>query len=514
MALKGPTWFGIWFGTWFALLALAAAQCDISPLQLTWSNTTVSNDGLAVTRGIEVGIGTPNQIFAFRPATTLNNTRINNVLGCVSAANDSCVGGEGGVFDSSKSSTYEVSIKAQWNGSQIDQESSTGAYVYFNDVVDFQSNGHVRGFPLVMDSEPGSQSGLPLGTNSSFLRAAVMGGVAPSTAFGLWTGSRSVAPVDGLLVIGGYDQARVAGPFTSFPIGNWSLSRSCPLQVTVSQVTYAGISLFANSSETMNACIEPSTQRNVFTPDVATAFGRVTSQNSSAYSGMDYPINQRPTGDLTITLSNGYNTTITNFELFAPLRGSDQYGRYAIVNNSVIEAGVADNRKASPSSVLPTLGGLFLTFNYLIVDYEKSEFRLAPAVPSNEEVPSSNITAICTPTPTPTPSSSPTPSSPPSATSTSKSSSKNVGAIAGGTVGGVIGFALLCGLAFFSFRRYRRHRDSVNSANSLRSPVSQIPSELAAREEPKPIHEMPTSRQASVRRTEGRHAPGSPVVSP
>jgi len=53
----------------------------------------------------------------------------------------------------------------------------------------------------------GSQSGLPLGTNSSFLRAAVMGRVAPSTAFGLWTGSRSVAPVDGLLVIGGYDQA-------------------------------------------------------------------------------------------------------------------------------------------------------------------------------------------------------------------------------------------------------------------------------------------------------------------
>lgn len=119
MALKEPTWFGTLFAL-LALLTLAAAQCDISPLQLAWSNTTVSNDGLAVTRGIEVGIGTPNQIFAFRPATTLNNTRINNVLGCGSASNDSCVGGEGGVFDPSKSRTYEVSIKAQWNGSQID----------------------------------------------------------------------------------------------------------------------------------------------------------------------------------------------------------------------------------------------------------------------------------------------------------------------------------------------------------------------------------------------------------
>ena len=145
----------------------------------------------------------------------------------------------------------------------------------------------------------------------------------------------------------------------------------------------------------------------MFTLDVASAFSRVISQNSLAYSGMYYPVNQRPTGNLTITLSNGYNTTITNSELFAPLRGSDQYGRYAIVNNSIIEAGVADNRKSDPSSVLPTLGGLFLTFNYLIVDYEKGEFRLAPAVPSDQQIASSNITTICTPTPSP--SSAPSP---------------------------------------------------------------------------------------------------------
>ena len=135
--------------------AISWAQCDIPPLQLAWSNTTVSIDGFAVTRGIEVGLGTPNQIFSFRPSSTVNNTRVNNVLSCVSASNDSCVGSDGGVFNPSISSTYQVSIKAQWNGSQIDQEDSTGSYVYFNDGVDFQSNGHVRGFPLVLDSEPG-----------------------------------------------------------------------------------------------------------------------------------------------------------------------------------------------------------------------------------------------------------------------------------------------------------------------------------------------------------------------
>ena len=131
------------------------SQCDVPPLKLAWSNTTVTESGLGVARGIEIGIGTPNQIFAFRPSTTLNNTRVNNVLVCGSAANDSCIGGIGGAFTPSKSRTYTVSIKARWNGSQIDTESPTGAYVYFNDAVDFQQNGHVEGFPLVMDSQSG-----------------------------------------------------------------------------------------------------------------------------------------------------------------------------------------------------------------------------------------------------------------------------------------------------------------------------------------------------------------------
>jgi hypothetical protein len=132
---------------------LVGAQCDIPPLTLTWANLSVTQDGLGVARGIELGIGTPHQIFAFRPSTTLNNTRINNVVNCGSATNDSCIGGLGGAFDSTKSTSYAVSIKSQWNGSQIDDEDDTGGYVYFNDDVAFQENGHVDGFPLVMDSE-------------------------------------------------------------------------------------------------------------------------------------------------------------------------------------------------------------------------------------------------------------------------------------------------------------------------------------------------------------------------
>lgn len=135
-------------------IATVSAQCDVPPLPLAWTNTTVTSDGLGVTRGIEMGIGTPNQIFALRPYTALNNTRVNNVADCDSISNDTCVGGEGGVFNSQASPTYSVSIKGNWNGSQIDTEDSTGSYVYFNDRVSFQSAASVYGFPVVMDSEP------------------------------------------------------------------------------------------------------------------------------------------------------------------------------------------------------------------------------------------------------------------------------------------------------------------------------------------------------------------------
>ena len=131
----------------------AIQACDITPLLLDWSNITVSANGVAITRGIEVGVGTPNQIFALRPSTTLNNTRLSNVIDCVSESNSSCVGAKGGVYDSSKSSTFSVSLKDRWNGSQADLERVTGAYVYFNDLLNFQLNGSIKGCPLVENSD-------------------------------------------------------------------------------------------------------------------------------------------------------------------------------------------------------------------------------------------------------------------------------------------------------------------------------------------------------------------------
>lgn len=225
---------------------------------------------------------------------------------------------------------------------------------------------------------------------------------------------------------------------------------------------------------------------------------------------MQYNVSQRPTGNLTITLDNGYRSTISNDELFTPLRGSDQYGRYTITNNSVLEAGVADNRKSNPSSVTPTLGGLFLTFNYLFVDYRNGVFNLAPAVASSNTSSAVNIVTVCTssnisnttqsPTPTPTPSSS--------------SSKTNVGAIAGGVVGGVVGLALLGILVFFLLRRRRRESQSSpemtedkSQPREMMSPVSPVQSnvlsEMGTKERIDRPYELSTSRNVSPSRQSG-----------
>lgn len=129
-----------------------ACANDVPPLLLSWTNVTVSKDGNAVSRGIEIGVGTPNQVFSLRPSIGDVNMWLFNLATCGSASNDSCIGTAGGAYSSGNSSTFELTTQARWNGSQSINEE--GSFIYFNDVIDFGQNGTAYGYPMFMD-QPG-----------------------------------------------------------------------------------------------------------------------------------------------------------------------------------------------------------------------------------------------------------------------------------------------------------------------------------------------------------------------
>ncbi|KAL8916376.1 MAG: hypothetical protein Q9172_006333 [Xanthocarpia lactea] len=457
--------------SWALHVNAVSVDCSVAPLSLSWSNITVSANGLAVTRGIEIGIGTPNQIFSLRPSTTLNNTRIANVLDCGSQTNTSCVGGKGGVFDSSKSSTFVVSLKNRWNGSAADTEAATGAYVYFNDVIDFQANGTVRGYPLVQNSDliSGPEAGLPLGQNSSFLAAVTQAKVAPSSVWGLDAGDRSLSPRDGKLVVGGYDASRIEGNLKTFPLGTWTNQQPCPLQVKVAQVSYTSPNisnafLLPLTSDGVIACIEPQQQRFTFLPSMVNNFTDITGYNSS-YPGLTFPAVSRPNGALQITLDNGYTTTIPNDHLFTPQRGSDENGQYVVTNSSIFETGMVYNPYEDDAEVQLILGGLYLTYNYLVVDYDYSQFQMAQTV-QGAEASNPEIVTVCEPNHT---------TAGPNTSGTRGSS--RAAAIGGGTAGGVVGLAAIAALCYFLIRKRRRdhQRQDQKGAQQNSSSMAMTP---------------------------------------
>jgi hypothetical protein len=255
-------------------------------------------------------------------------------------------------------------------------------------------------------------------------------------------------------------------------------------------------------------CIEPSVQRFVFPPTIAKNFGIYTGQNSTLYpKTMRYNVSTRPVGDLVITLSNGYTTTITNDELFAPLRGSDKNGRYTITNDSTLEAFVSDTRDQKPNDVDTSFGAMFLTFNYLMVDYANNTFNLAPAIISKTGDSRPDLTTVCKAS-----QNSPAPPARPTPSPTPKSS--NTGAIAGGVVGGIAGLALMAGLIFLCLGRrnsQREHKGSVDTTTPMNfgpTPVHRHASEMSAGHEVQvspqmPVHELPSQRWPSLRKGPG-----------
>ena len=124
-----------------------------TPLLLPIENVTVSESGVAISRGIAIGVGNPQQILSILPSTASDDLFITNVANCGDSKNDTCIGTVGGVFSPGKSSSYVVTTKSQWNGTK-DYDVDGGSYIFFNDELRYGETGSELGYPTYMN-EPG-----------------------------------------------------------------------------------------------------------------------------------------------------------------------------------------------------------------------------------------------------------------------------------------------------------------------------------------------------------------------
>lgn len=443
---------------------------------LTWDNITVTTNQSTVTRGIEITLGTPPQVLSLRPSTVDPSMFVASLAQCAPSYAASCASSHGGLFDHSSSTTFVQTTQAAWNGSDSNDVDNGISEVFFNDVFQF-GNASISGFPVTFDQIGyGQQGTLPLSTTSDWLKLGVANNAIPSTVYGIWPGSMSPHnPMQGSLVLGGYDTTRFKGELTTFPSED-----GCETCVVITALTYndanGSISLFANSSEALQVTLQPAITYLTLPQDIWAKWRDATNGTYNPSEGqLVYPFDNVPTGNITVTLSNGYETTIPNSELFNAPRGYNDQGKFTYTN-ATYQVGQIYN--ATLDGYIGDWGMPYMTMNYLIADFKRGQFHMAPAIRSTYEAQGGGyvLKASCDPVPTATPPPPPPPVSSSSSVSSSTTTASPVSgnghnhtrAIAGGVIGGAAGVVgVIGGLILFCRHRHRSHRTAATEETSV-----------------------------------------------
>jgi hypothetical protein len=394
-------------------------NCSAAFLAFPIKNNTLG-DGVALNRGLYVQLGgqpqgeerpLTYQILKTAPHTSTGlrltflweNTAIENGQDCLGATNSAsnitaCVGRSGGAFYIDKSTTWRAAPDGVWNGTVPDPAEHDGHTLLGWDTAVFSGNVQVPGMPLAVwsDNTPLNRTALGLGSNSSTIRAFVQAGVLPELPqqIGIFMGSRSeLQSVDGEIVFGGYDMSRVNGSFVWFPIGKRFAGLECPLQVLLDDViltnTNGSQSLMPDPFSKVPACLDPIQNSFTFSPALYQKWSTLTqhpdkqpTDGSPPYTDQTYPWeNEKLIEELTVKMSNdngdNHTSTMPHYEMVSHERGSDAQGKYAVINATRAMAAVSS--PVFGIMGVPLLGGTFLSQNYLLIDYERGEFGLAPA---------------------------------------------------------------------------------------------------------------------------------------
>lgn len=214
-------------------LGSALADCsDPMPISVPITDVVLSNNRSR--RGILAALGTPPQNISFALNAMLNGTWIWNSTEMSCPPNTTaiqCLTMRGGAFDTqdSKTFTFEPDIIAAGGdpGDVAGKEGfDFGASTAAKDTFAI-GNASLRDFPVGMSGNDrqawNRQANLGFGSNSTLLNQLKSSGQIASRSWSYWYGidnTESRSAMDGQLVLGGYDAAKVVGqPYTQ-PLQN------------------------------------------------------------------------------------------------------------------------------------------------------------------------------------------------------------------------------------------------------------------------------------------------------
>ncbi|KAH8909281.1 acid protease [Coniochaeta sp. PMI_546] len=471
------------------LLARVSADCGPYPINVKIGNVTLSNKQDA--RGLSVSVGSPEQNFAFLPQWPLNNTMVYGTSGFCELRHEAwtetgCVTFRGGEYTMITSQSRKIPPS---NAYPV--ESAPYPQMSFvSDTIKLNDNHSLTNFPMGIALSGWGEQGyhpqmaIGMGANSTMLNMLKSTGRIASRVFGIFwgrTGATSRTQLDGSMVFGGYDRAKVIGqPYTQFMIDDRSVC-STGMAVTITDLVLnfangSNVSLFPGAkTSSIAACLVPD-YPVLMTMPLDPYFNNIRIHTGASMSGRSFGIDffsvryddtDTPyQGDLTIKLQSGLSVRIPNDQLVVPDKYSDsQTGQWIV--NSTDPAMIINAIQQVNANDLSQIGRQFLSAAYLMVNQETNQFTLWAANPTSDvdlvafDANGKEADSICPPASTNTTTGGGPEKSdglgPPAATST-PSAGLSTGVIAGIAVGAVAVVAIAVGIGAWCYRRKKVNR--------------------------------------------------------
>lgn len=252
--------------------------CQVPPtIQLTLGTCIIlsTNQSDVHSWGVKVGVQNANEICAV-PSTVVNSTFLASSELCnddqlgmhgLQWSKQQCRSRRGGFIDKHKVPSASIEGLAELNPEWGALDNNITEAV--NATLQLGRHSIATIAALFSDGNVSTSSHLGLAAGSTLLHDLKENGLIGSKSWGLDAGSKSLqSPRAGSLVLGGFDEASVAGPFFEYDVKSPDKleNRYCPLQVLVtglaltakgSNTTKPVSRTFVSNANKWMACIEP-----------------------------------------------------------------------------------------------------------------------------------------------------------------------------------------------------------------------------------------------------------------